>query len=216
MWTCRATSPQHHLAQSVAHRHSPSQRGSRSPYAFVDIQPTFQRELTSHSTASDLPFVLRMVVQSLLPGSPPDLSIEGQSLSFMVQAIAPTEPESALASNDLSEYCPACRVEVPLQDITTAVCSNGHTWGECRLLTDRVAPCSFRAARCSITTFILSTPLVRTCVGCSRKAFLPLSSRDLTSTPNWLPPAARGWVVEELLEAVHRCLFCNNSFVSVL
>lgn len=34
--------------------------------------------------------------------------------------------------------------------------------------------------------------------------------------PNWLPVAARGWVVEELLEAVHRCLFCGNSFVSVL
>lgn len=35
-------------------------------------------------------------------------------------------------------------------------------------------------------------------------------------TQNWLPMAARGWVVEELLEAVRRCLFCGNSFVSVL
>jgi general transcription factor 3C protein 4 len=70
--------------------------------------------------------------------------------------------------------------------------------------------------RCSITTFILATPRVRTCVGCSRKAFLPLSRRDPATTANWLPEAGRGWVVEELLEAVNRCLFCGNSFVSVL
>jgi general transcription factor 3C polypeptide 4 len=28
--------------------------------------------------------------------------------------------------------------------------------------------------------------------------------------------AARSWIVEELLEAVNRCLFCGNSFVSIL
>ena len=65
-------------------------------------------------------------------------------------------------------------------------------------------------ARCSVTTFILSTPWVRTCVGCSRKAFLP------PSTHKELPTIAQVWVVEELLEAVHRCLFCNNGFVSIL
>lgn len=145
-------------------------------------------------TANDFPFVMRMVVQSLLPGSPPDLSEEGHRLSAIVQASLPVP-----AVNTFNELCPACRVEVPLQDITTAVCSNGHTW-----------------ARCSITTFILSTPLVRTCIGCSRKAFLPLSTPNAPATQNWLPPAAQGWVVEELLEAVHRCLFCNNSFVNLL
>lgn len=72
------------------------------------------------------------------------------------------------------------------------------------------------SARCSITTFILSTPHVRTCIGCSRKAFLPLSAKASPEQPNWLPPLAGGWVVEELLEAVQRCLFCGNTFVRVL
>jgi len=52
-------------------------------------------------------------------------------------------------------------------------------------------------------------------VGCRRKAFLPLSTPN-TPPESWLPPGAQGWVVEELLEAVHRCLFCNNSFINVL
>ncbi|EDR10144.1 uncharacterized protein LACBIDRAFT_318182 [Laccaria bicolor S238N-H82] len=145
---------------------------------------------------NDVPFALRMVVQSLLPGSPPDLSQEGRDLAALVEGL--TSNPSSPISNELNEVCPACKVEVPLQDITTAVCPNGHTW-----------------ARCSITTFILSTPRVRTCVGCSRKAFLPVSAPN-SPDHSWLPPTARGWVVEELLEAVHRCLFCNNSFVSVL
>lgn len=165
-----------------------------------------------------MPFVLRMVVQSALPGSPPDLSIEGQNLSVVMHAVVPTdaEPPTTL-TNGLNELCPACQVEVPLQDITNAVCSNGHTWGgfTTKLKAFMRDSDSNLVARCSVTTFILSTPFVRTCVGCSRKAFLPLSV-NTPSAPNWLPPAARGWVVQELLEAVHRCLFCGNSFVSVL
>ncbi|KAG6909755.1 hypothetical protein DXG01_015471 [Tephrocybe rancida] len=149
-------------------------------------------------TPNDIPFVLRMVVQSLLPGSPEDLSAEGNKLQAISQAAVHPNPQETPVTNSFNELCPACGVEVLLEDITTAVCTNGHTW-----------------ARCSITTFILSTPLVRTCVGCSRKAFLPLSTPN-TPSHNWLPEAARGWVVEELLEAVHRCLFCNNSFVNVL
>ncbi|KAJ6618186.1 putative zinc-finger of transcription factor IIIC complex-domain-containing protein [Mycena sp. CBHHK59/15] len=146
-------------------------------------------------TASDVPFVLRMVVQSLLPGSPPDLTSEGENLSRVLHDVVPSDS----VVTGLNEPCPACKAEVPLQEITSAVCPNGHTW-----------------LRCSITTFILATPLVRTCVGCSRKAFLPLSRRNPATTENWLPEAGRGWVVEDLLEAVHRCLFCGNSFVSVL
>ncbi|KAG6844758.1 hypothetical protein H0H87_003981 [Tephrocybe sp. NHM501043] len=149
-------------------------------------------------TSNDIPFILRMVVQSLLPGSPEDLSTEGNALQKISQAVVYPNPEDRPITNTFNERCPACGVEVPLEDITNAVCSNGHSWD-----------------RCSITTFILSTPLVRTCVGCSRKAFLPLSTPN-TPSDNWLPEAARGWVVEELLEAVHRCLFCNNSFVNVL
>lgn len=66
-------------------------------------------------------------------------------------------------------------------------------------------------ARCSVTTFILSTADVRTCIGCTRKAFLPVSMHKSS-----VKMELRGWFVEELLEAVHRCLFCGNAFVSVL
>ncbi|KAJ7312923.1 putative zinc-finger of transcription factor IIIC complex-domain-containing protein [Mycena albidolilacea] len=160
---------------------------------------TIMRHLaaTMHCLKSnDVPFVLRMVVQSLLPGSPSDLTSEGEHLSSVLQTVVPADSEVFMG---LNEACPACKAEVLLQDITAAVCPRGHTW-----------------LRCSITTFILATPRVRTCVGCSRKAFLPLSRRDPATTANWLPEAGRGWVVEELLEAVNRCLFCGNSFVSVL
>ncbi|KAF9449875.1 hypothetical protein P691DRAFT_727240 [Macrolepiota fuliginosa MF-IS2] len=148
----------------------------------------------------DIPFVLRTVMQSLLPGSPPYLSAEAQALSQRVQARIPIQhSKTGDPTHEAVERCPACGVVVQLQDITVANCANGHRW-----------------PRCSITTFILSTPSVRTCIGCSRKAFLPLSSRTSPEQLNWLPQLARGWVVEELLEAVQRCLFCNNSFVRVL
>ena len=88
-------------------------------------------------------------------------------------------------------------------------------------------------ARCSITSFILSTPMVRTCVGCTRKAFLPPIRKqakkpeddgmEVDGTPGdiepdvtHLPPAARSWIVQGLLRAATRCLFCGNSFVSLL
>ena len=58
--------------------------------------------------------------------------------------------------------------------------------------------------------------MVRRCVGCSRKALLPLSCNLHSDTGNWLPPPAQNWIVEELLEAAARCLFCGNVFTSVL
>jgi general transcription factor 3C protein 4 len=98
----------------------------------------------------------------------------------------------------LDEICPACGLVVPLEDVTSAKCKNGHFW-----------------QRCSVTTFILSTPWIRTCVGCCRKAFLPPSALDGDKGQE-LPMIARGWVVEELLEAVKKCLFCGNGFVGIL
>jgi general transcription factor 3C protein 4 len=85
-----------------------------------------------------------------------------------------------------------------------------------------------RIARCSITSFILATPMARTCVGCKRKAFLPPALRratdadamavdgELEEDVGHLPDAARSWVVKELLRAVCKCLFCGNSFTSLL
>ena len=70
--------------------------------------------------------------------------------------------------------------------------------------------------RCSVTSFILSTAMVRRCVGCHRKALLPLSCNLSPDIEDWLPQLAKSWVVEELLEAVARCLFCGNAFTNVL
>ncbi|KAH7882278.1 transcription factor IIIC subunit delta N-term-domain-containing protein, partial [Phlebopus sp. FC_14] len=157
----------------------------------------FVRHLTAIVTAlapSDVSFVLRIVVQSLLPGSPLDLSSEAQALSDKVSAGITIDPTTA----GLHELCPACHTEVPLQDITQATCPNGHSW-----------------ARCSVTSFILSTSLVRTCIGCSRKALLPVSQASVADD-SWLPIPARSWIVKELLEAVQCCLFCGNSFVVIV
>ncbi|KAL4064044.1 transcription factor IIIC subunit delta N-term-domain-containing protein [Scleroderma yunnanense] len=145
-------------------------------------------------TPADIPFVLRVVVQSLLPGSPSDLSSEAQALSDRVNAVIEIDP----SITGLHEVCPACHIGVPLQDITQATCLKGHTW-----------------ARCSVTSFILSTSMVRTCIGCSRKALLPMSQSSATDD-SWMPLAARSWIVKELLEAVQRCLFCGNSFVGIV
>ena len=57
--------------------------------------------------------------------------------------------------------------------------------------------------------------MVRTCIGCSRKALLPVS-QSLDKDDSWMPVAARSWIVKELLEAVERCLFCGNSFVGIV
>ncbi|KAJ4474255.1 putative zinc-finger of transcription factor IIIC complex-domain-containing protein [Lentinula aciculospora] len=160
---------------------------------------TLIRHLTAIASAltlDDIPFVLRLVIQSSLPDAPGNLSIEGRRLEEMAKQIVPIHEHDS----HLKESCPACGVEVPLQNIINATCQNGHTW-----------------SRCSVTTFILSTAHVRTCIGCTRKAFLPLSSLEGEGRRNFLPSAVRkSWFVEELLEAVHRCLFCGNAFVSVL
>lgn len=74
-------------------------------------------------------------------------------------------------------------------------------------------------ARCSVTTFILSTASVRTCIGCKRKAFLPPSAMNNgreEERVQHLPPPARGPIALELLEAAQRCLFCGNKFVCIV
>lgn len=57
--------------------------------------------------------------------------------------------------------------------------------------------------------------MVRTCIGCNRKALLPVSQSSAVDE-SWLSAAAHSWVVKELLEAVQRCLFCGNSFVGIV
>ncbi|KAI0048739.1 hypothetical protein FA95DRAFT_1517013 [Auriscalpium vulgare] len=166
-------------------------------------------------TETDVTFVYRIIVQALLQGTPPHLFREAEQMRMRLDA---TFPGSA---GSLEEKCPACGVPIPLEDISIAKCLNGHTW-----------------SRCSITSFVLATPMVRTCIGCTRKAFVPplrtAASGDNVGTlgeaeavsgtrsqkPDaalaHLPSAARSWIVQELLQAVRRCLFCGNALIAMI
>lgn len=75
----------------------------------------------------DLLFVLRVVVQCMLPGTPPELSVEAETLA---EKATSSFPSSGGANGSLLEKCPACGVEIPLRDTASAVCSNGHRWCE--------------------------------------------------------------------------------------
>jgi len=137
-------------------------------------------------------------VKSTLHGMESDLRQEGNKLSALLQPIF--DPSTGITQDTykLEEICPACGVTIPFEDVISARCANGHTW-----------------PRCSVTTFVLATPWVRTCVGCCRKALLPSSALDKSQGQD-LPIISRSWVVEELLDAVTKCLFCGNGFVSIL
>ncbi|KAI5121645.1 hypothetical protein M0805_001172 [Coniferiporia weirii] len=176
-------------------------------------------------TEKDLPFLMRIIVQSLLEGSPPDLTAQAHALNEAAKAKFHSAAPDAFG---LIEPCPACHTPIALENLLNAVCPLGHVW-----------------ARCSITSFVLATPLVRTCVGCTRKAFLAPSSHmrgpeaggnvlpgvasgvredPLTTSASvtalsaamFMPEAGRSWVVDELLEAVRCCLYCGNRFVRIL
>lgn len=68
--------------------------------------------------------------------------------------------------------------------------------------------------RCSITSFLLVTPAVRTCIGCTRKALLPaVHLGQGAAVPARMSDS---WIVEVLLEACRCCLFCGNRFIRVL
>ena len=83
--------------------------------------------------------------------------------------------------------------------------------------------------------------MVQTCLGCARKAFLPtsrsqyerggepiqgvgVSERTIVDNPSTIRDSGgdnvqatgRGWVVQELLKAVRRCLFCGNNFAILI
>lgn len=198
--------------------------------------------------------MLRVVIQCMLPDAPKDLSVEAQNLANKVTTLIPSCSADGMSSG-LQERCPACDVEIPLTDIAVATCLNGHRWRESLMTSDmrslKLIFCwprdgllltYFRLpalARCSVTSFILSTTMVQTCLGCARKAFLPavrsqyqqdrgrepnsgvgLSERSTAEDPRTdgdsgivnVPVIGRGWIMQELLKAVRRCLFCGNNF----
>ncbi|KAI0917842.1 hypothetical protein AcV5_002680 [Taiwanofungus camphoratus] len=149
-------------------------------------------------TPDDIPFILRVIVQASLPNSIPGLKEEADKLLNRARSNI-LQAESAAASDDgVYESCPACHARIQLEDISVAECPNGHVW-----------------ARCSITSLILTTPMVRTCIGCGRKALLPLPQVPVGQ--NWVPEAARSsWLAQDLLEATRRCFFCGNNFVTLV
>ncbi|KAJ7663818.1 transcription factor IIIC subunit delta N-term-domain-containing protein [Mycena polygramma] len=162
---------------------------------------TLCRHLSAVATCmqeNDIPFLMRIAVQASLPSAPPDLCSDAKTLMDALASQIPSFSRETAEKQAMEETCPACGLAIYLESGSEGTCSGGHSW-----------------SRCSVTTFVLSTPNVRTCVGCTRKAFLPLSSRSPASAPNWLPPSAHSWVVEEFLESVSRCLFCGNNFASV-
>jgi general transcription factor 3C protein 4 len=81
--------------------------------------------------------------------------------------------------------------------------------------------------------------MVRTCVGCARKAFLPAArslhrpegggdvttgvrastrgtAEDQIMAEDLEAEHGPGWLVQELLKAVRRCLFCGNNFATLI
>ncbi|KAI0086304.1 putative zinc-finger of transcription factor IIIC complex-domain-containing protein [Irpex rosettiformis] len=145
---------------------------------------------------SDIAFVRRVAIHANRSGIS-----EADTLLASIDKITPATQTSDVA-DPLQESCPACHALIPFTDHNSAVCSNGHHW-----------------LRCSITSYVLSTPMVRTCTSCTRKAFLPPpvsgDSGPGFTTP-WLPIAARSWLVEDLLYAVRRCWYCENNFVTLV
>ena len=78
--------------------------------------------------------------------------------------------------------------------------------------------------------------MVRTCLGCARKAFLPAArslyrpegggnvTTDMSASTRGTTedavmaedPDTSGWLVQALLKAVRRCLFCGNNFATLI
>ncbi len=81
-------------------------------------------------TAADIPFAMRIVVQALLPGTPPDIAAEAHELFAKIGTAVPADYNVTSSTPGLEESCPACNARILLQDITAATCANGHVWGK--------------------------------------------------------------------------------------
>ncbi|KAF7289099.1 hypothetical protein HMN09_01358100 [Mycena chlorophos] len=141
---------------------------------------------------SDAPFVIRIAMQSGLLAAPAVLRADAARLvSSLPPALSGTDKQKAA----LNQPCLACGAAVDFAGGggSHTVCPNGHAWDQC-----------------AATMFILSTPKVRTCTGCTRKVLIAPSEEDPSEAV--LPVPAQSWVVEAFLRAVNRCLFCGNNF----
>jgi general transcription factor 3C protein 4 len=77
----------------------------------------------------DVPFAYRIIIQSSLPGHPPDLAAQGQELAAMIKECIPLE-SSSVSGFGMDEMCPACNSPISLHDINAGACLNGHVWGK--------------------------------------------------------------------------------------
>ena len=99
---------------------------------------------------------MRIVVKALLPGTPEDVAAEAQNLSRQVQVAVPADFDVTSSTFGLEELCPACRAPVPLADITTAACPNGHVWGMSLFLS--MFPCVCPVMLIALSLFISLPP----------------------------------------------------------
>ena len=154
-------------------------------------------------------FLRRVILQSQFDGESQLLQSKGSELKQLLQTMA------IAGELPIEEECPACKSKIPFSDIRTAACQNGHPWSEC--VPSGVGNCFClplvgTLVRCSITTFALATSQVRTCLGCTRKAFPPVQS-GLGGHPSIIVESR---LMAGVLRAATRCLFCGNRFVYLL
>ncbi|KZT70773.1 hypothetical protein DAEQUDRAFT_810373 [Daedalea quercina L-15889] len=143
-------------------------------------------------TEADVPFTLRMVARACLPGSHPDVVEDAHELSTKLGPRATNTDPSAQ-----NEPCPACQAPIPFQEPAIAECPHGHVW-----------------TRCSVTSYIIATPVIRACGSCNSKAF-PL--QHLSARQVGIPDDIRNsWLAVDLLHAAQRCLRCGCNFVVLL
>ncbi|KZV92014.1 hypothetical protein EXIGLDRAFT_749894 [Exidia glandulosa HHB12029] len=143
-------------------------------------------------------FLSRLLQQATTLECPADVR---ESASLLAQRCGLATASDADAAVLQVDVCPACNAPLEADNRgPIARCVRGHLW-----------------ARCSVTSFILATPHVRTCAGCNRKALLAPTQLHDANTPStaskWFPQT---WVVGAILEATDRCPFCGNCFVVLI
>jgi general transcription factor 3C protein 4 len=161
------------------------------------------------SIAGDCVFLRRVILQSRSDGGSQLVKAKALELEQLLQTM-PLAGELSII-----EECPACGSGIPFRDIRTATCQNEHPWGKCSLsgfFNGFTYSSANAPVRCSITTLVLATSQVRTCLGCTRKAFSPVQS-GLGGHPS---AVVESELVAGILRAATRCSFCGNRFVYLL
>jgi len=148
--------------------------------------------------ASGSSFTIRTLEQARLSpfSEEPSIRTLAECLIAKLWTNADTVPQAD------PELCPACGAEIPFTDLKLGTCTEGHAW-----------------SRCSATSYILSTPYVRTCIACSRKMLLPPSHVDSISVAGskvWPTAFRNEWVARSFVGACLFCLSCGNRCVRIL